>query len=494
MLEKEWTSKGWQRTATRTTRQEWAKRSPLAWVLEYQPMISLPGVGQIPLEPYYAQQAFLHDQSTNRALDKMRQGGFTTILSAAEAVFKMLHRPNPAIACLSKNEDDAKGFIDKFTLAYESVKDKEPDWQPLYAKTKFARNKNGIIRALNASKGSGRSISATDVYFDEMPHATFSDEIYTASYPTISRTKGRFTLFSTPLVRGDLFHQICSSPKDFGYSYHQYEWWFVPDYNPYYKQFIKAFLAKDTKASNTWIAKARRGEWYQRTYAAMGEMKFMREYECSFDAGSDQAFSLRQLNNVFYRNYLTEMADEYGDTWRDVKITSEQIDQGEAVSFMDFGRKRDPTIIVTLLMVDNRWRLVEYRRITPMSFVWEFVIGAFRESVARYGSDAYHDGTGSGDAVTIEVSDISTAIVINDNGLSKVKSNAIANTQRAMDNKAVVLPKLPQLQKEFEQYRYNDKKIVQDSVIAVIFALYKAYDPGDSFIGVDTNFSFVGQE
>ena len=62
-----------------------------------------------------------------------------------------------------------------------------------------------------------------------------------------------------------------------------------------------------------------------------------------------------------------------------------------------------------------------------------------------------------------------------------------------MDNKAMVLPRLPQLHKEFEQYRYADKKLVQDSVMAVIFGLYKAYDPGDSFVGVDNNFSFVGQ-
>lgn len=471
----------------------WATRSPLAWVLEYEPYILVPGRGELPFRPYYAQQAIIADQTGNRALNKMRQGGFTTVFSAAEAPFKMLHTSNPSLACISKSENDAKGFIEKFALAYESVKDKDPDWKPLIPLTKVARNGNGVMKVLAAGKGSGRSISSTDVYFDEMPHATYSDDIYTSSYPTITRTGGRFTLFSTPNGRGNKFHQICSNPRDNGYSYHQYEWWFVPDYNPAYDRFIKAFFVKDAREQKAAIAEAKTGRWYKQTFSAMGEMAFAQEYECSFDASADQVFSVRQLNNMFYRNWLTEMDDEYGDTWRDLSVTEEMIKSHDFVTFMDFGRKRDATVIVTFGLIADKWKLVEYRRITPMGFIWEQVIGAFRQSVARFGSDAYHDGSGSGDAVTIECSDFSTAVMITDNGLSKIKSNAIANMQRASDNKAVALPRIPQIVKEFEQYRYNDKKLVQDVVMAVVCAIYKAYDPSDTFVGVDTNFSFVGQ-
>lgn len=490
MLEKEWTPESWRKQGTRTTRQHWATLSPLAWVLEYEPLILLPGVGEIPFHPYYAQQAFLNDQSTNRALNKMRQGGFSTVLSAAESVWKMLYRNNPSIACLSKNEADAVGFLDKFKLAYESIKDKDPNYRKLDAKTKVARNGNGVIKVLSAGKGSGRSISATDVYFDEMPHAQYSDEIYTSSYPTISKTKGRFTLFSTPKGKGNKFSEICTNPSEFGYSYHEYPWYFVPDYNPAYPEFIAAYLAGDQKGVKDAIAKAKLGKWYRATFAALGEMAFAQEYECNFDASADMVFSSRQLANVFRKNYLTEMDDEYGDVWRDLEHP--RTCEGDHTTFMDFGRKRDPTVIVTLCDRSDVLRLIEFTRITPMSFLWDFVTRSFRETQERYQSDCYHDGTGNGDAVTIECSDFSTAIMINDNGLSKIKSNAIANTQRACDNKAVVLPNLPVIHREFEQYRYNDKKLVQDCVMAIVFCLYKAYDPSDSYTGVDTSYSYTG--
>lgn len=473
-----------------------ASKSPLAWVLEYEPYILVPGRGEIPFHPYYAQQAFLNDMSTRRILNKMRQGGFSTILAAAEAPWKMLYRNTPSIACLSKNEDDAVGFLDKFKLAYDSVKDKDPNWKKIDPKTKVARvygedkEMAGVIKVLSAGKGSGRSISATDVYFDEMPHAQYSDEIYTSSYPTITRIGGRITLFSTPNGKGNKFHEVCTNPQDAGYSYHQYEWWFVPDYNPAYKSFLDAYLRKDKRGMEQAIKDGRKGRWYRETLAAMGDMAFAQEYECNFDASDQQVFSTRQLNGAFRANYLSECEDEYGEVWRETSHDDHNC-AGEHVTFMDYGRKRDPTIIVTLCDVSEIWRLIEFKRITPLYFVWNMVMGSFLETTQRYNSDAYHDGTGNGDAVTIEC-EWSTPIIISDSFQSKVKSNAIANTQRAMDNKAVVLPKLRAIYREFEQYRYNDKKLTQDIVMAVVFALYKAYDPSDSFTGVDTSFSLVG--
>ena len=461
-------------------------------MLEYQPLILLPSVGQIPFEPYWAQQNLLNDQNQLRALNKMRQGGFSTVLSAAEAAWKMLHLPSPSIACLSKNEDDAKGFLEKFSLAYNSVADKDPDWIPLIQqKTKMARNANGTIKVLSASRGSGRSISATDVYFDEMPHAQYADAIYQSSYPTISRTGGRFTVFSTPLGKGNKFHDICNNHKDMGYTYHQYEWWFVPEYNPVYKEFIKAYLAGDTLQVKHFIREARRGKWYRETYAAMGELAFLQEYECNFDAAADQVFNQRQLNNVFVPNYLIEDEDGYGDLWT-MPLTDEQMKETDFVSFMDYGRKRDPTVIVVLGFIDAKWKLVYYNRITPMIFEWELVMAAYRGVISLYDSDAYHDGTGSGDAVTLELQDVSSAVIFTDGFASKMKSNAIENVKRACDNSAMVLPKIKQILREFEQYRYSDKKLSQDIVMAITGAMLKAYDPNDAFVGIDSNYSYVG--
>lgn len=482
----------WIHSATKTQRQKWAEISPLAWVLEYQPTILLPNTGEIPFEPYWAQQNMLHDQDRQRILNKMRQGGFSTVFAVAESCWKMIYKPSPSIACISKNEEDAIGFLDKFRLAYNSVKDKDPNWLPLTKdKTKSAENSNGKIKVLPASKGSGRSISATDVYFDEMPHSQYAEQIYQSSYPTISRTGGRFTLFSTPLGKGNKFHEICKNAKDMGYNYHQYEWWFVPEYNPFYKQFMEAFFAKDKKMQEHWIREARKGAWYRTTFSAMGELAFMQEYECNFDANADEVFNTRQLNNVFVKNYLHEVEDGYGDEW-EMDLSPELLKTTDFVSFMDYGRKRDPTVIVVFGFIEAKWQLVYYNRITPAVFEWDLVMQKYRDNIEDYQSEAFHDGTGSGDAVTLELQDVSTPVLFTDGLNSRMKSNAIENVKRAMDNKVMVLPKLPQLQKEFEQYRYSDKKLQQDTVMAVVGAMLKAYDPNDSFVGIDKDFSLVG--
>lgn len=491
-LKMEWTRKEWEKVGTKAKRVHLATLSPLAWVLEYRPLINLPGVGDIEFEPYWAQQNFLNDTTPNRILNKMRQGGFSTVESAAEVPWKTIYRPSPSIITLSKNGDDAIGFHDKFKLAYHSVKDKDPNWKTVKSLTKSSIGDGFSFKVLNASKGSGRSFSATDVYFDEMPHAQYSDQIYTSAYPTITRTGGRFTLFSSPLGKGNKFYDICANHRDNGYSYHKYEWWFVPAYNPVYREFIQAFLAGNEKEAAKYIKIARQGDWYRNTVAALGELAFAQEYECNFDAASDAVFSQKQLDGCFRKNYLSLADEEYGEVWR-LDLEADAIKQTDFVTAADYGRKRDATIILTFGYLDDRWKLVEYKRITPLDFEFREVISSLRETIERYRSDAYHDGTGNGDVFTVEMEGESTPLMFNSGTASKLKNNAIDNVKRAMDNKAIILPDIPRIKREFEQYMYNDKKLVQDIVMTTLMAIYKAYDPQDSFVGFDQSYSYAGQ-
>ena len=490
----EWNRKEWEKVGTKNHRQYLATLSPLAWVLEYRPLSHLPGVGDIEFEPYWAQQNFLNDQSPNRILNKMRQGGFSTVESAAEVPWKAIYRNSPSIITLSKNGDDAIGFHDKFKLAYHSVSDKDPNYKTVKSLTKTSTGENLSFKVLNAGKGSGRSFSATDVYFDEMPHAQYSDEIYTSSYPTITRTGGRFTLFSSPLGKGNKFYEICTNHNQNGYSYHQYEWWFVPAYNPVYKEFITAYLAGDQKEVDKLIKIARQGDWYKNTVAALGELAFAQEFECNFDAASDAVFSQRQLDNVFRKNYLKMDAEDYGTVYR-MELDQDLIESMDFVTAADYGRKRDPTIIGTFgyFEEEGRWRLVEVKRITPLEFEFREVVASFRRTIAHYQSDAYHDGTGNGDVFTVELEGESSPISFASGNTSKLKNNAIDNLKRCMDNKAMILPDIPFIKKEFEQYMYNDKKLVQDTVMMVLMAILKAYDPQEAFVGFDQSYSFTGQ-
>lgn len=469
-------------------RRELAKTDRLIWALEYEPLIRLPNTGDIPFKPYYAQQVALKDQSRWRVFNKMRQGGFTTSFAVVEAVQDMLYVQNPEIIVLSKSQDEAINFLDKFYLAYNSIRDKEPNWSPLTKQnTKDAANqRGGKIRVLTSSKQSGRSFSGTSIYFDEMAHTQYAKQIYEASYPTISRTGGRITAFSTPDAKSGKFYDICDNYADMGYSYHEFAWWHVPFYNPYYKEWLEAYLKGDKKQARYWIEQAKTGDWYKQTYAAMGELAFMREYECSFDAGEDTVFTSRMLSNIFVKNYLEQQYEEYGEVWR-----CEADLKHDFVTYTDYGRKRDPLVSVTFDISEYPAKIVEYKRIRPSVFDFQLVKESLVETIERYDSDAYHDGTGNGDVLTAFLEGRSSPVVVGENGISRQKTNMIEKLKLACDTKAIMIPKIAQFEKEFKAYRYNDKKIVQDCVMAIGGAVDKFFEPANDVPTVDPHFSYM---
>ena len=52
-------------------------------------------------------------------------------------------------------------------------------------------------------------------------------------------------------------------------------------------------------------------------------------------------------------------------------------------------------------------------------------------------------------------------------------------------------PKIAQIYKEFKSYAYNDKKIVQDCVMAVGGCVDKFFEPSEDMPTVDSNFSYM---
>jgi len=63
----------------------------------------------------------------------------------------------------------------------------------------------------------------------------------------------------------------------------------------------------------------------------------------------------------------------------------------------DWARKKDWTVIITFRLDTDPARLVAFERMGRLP--WPQMIARFDERVARYGGDAYHDGTGLGDVV-----------------------------------------------------------------------------------------------
>lgn len=426
-------------------------------------------------------------------MNKTRQSGYTTTAGAGEIPWAMIYGKAETIVVLSKSENEALGLMEKFKLAYHSVKDRDPNWSPIVKETvsRVILENGNTFRVLSSSKAAGRSFTGTHLYMDEAAFIMYAREIFEGSFPVINRSMGRYTIFSTP-ESGTKFEELCTNHEDNGFSFHQYEWWFVPEYNPYYEEFMKAWLTGTKAEADKWIDKARTGTWYRTTWAAIGEQSFMKEYECNFDAGSDKVFTTRQLNAAFKKNYLTRDYEAYGETY---KLDDLFTGYSDHVVFIDYGRKRDPTVIGVFAIENSSdcWKLIAYQRIRPSIFVWSQVIETIMDWFNLLKEpDMYHDGTGSGDALTLELAGYSNPIMISDTVNSRIKTNAIVNMTRAFDNEAIILPKIEQLYNEFKAYKWKDTGIVQDSVMVVMMMLMKCYTPDDSYVGVDTNFSFVG--
>lgn len=451
------------------------------------------GKGDFTFEPYWSQQNWLLDTSQLRLMNKTRQSGYTTCAGAAEIPMEMIYAKNATIIVLSKSEKEAINIMEKFKLAYMSVKDKEPNWsKPIKWNTGLVTLENGNkLQVLTSSKSGSRSFTGTHIYMDEAAFIMYMKQIFEGSFPAINRSGGRFTVFSTP-ESGTKFEEMCENHEDIGFSFHQYEWWFVPEYNPYYVEFLKDYLEKGLTEARVWIDKARTGNWYRKTLAALGELSFMKEYECNFSAGSGRVFTGRQLRNVFVKNYLTFDEEGYGDIF---KLADMFIGYSDHIVFIDYGRKRDPTVIMVFATehTSGKWKVVYYQRIRPSIFEWSKVIAEIMRVYYLFNApDMYHDGTGSGDALTMELAGYSNAIMISDAVNSRIKTNAIVNMTRAFDNEAIILPKIEQLYNEMKKYKWKDTGLVQDCVMVVMMMLMKCYIPEDAFVGVDTNFSFVG--
>src|SRR5687768_8763514 len=108
-MSKYWNRALWLEAGTKAQREQWAKEMPLAWALEFQPTILLPGKGQIPFDPWPFQQDFMNCRDQLRVINKPRQCGISTT-AAVEAAWEFDNVPGAQIVIISKDQDAAINF------------------------------------------------------------------------------------------------------------------------------------------------------------------------------------------------------------------------------------------------------------------------------------------------------------------------------------------------------------------------------------------------
>lgn len=465
-------------------RQQWAREMPLAWILEYQPTILLPGKGQIPLEPWPFQQKFLNCRDQYRAVNKPRQCGISTT-AAADAAWEFDNLPGAQIVIISKDKDAAVNFHKYIYNILYSVRKNNPD-APKLIKVNERETTNSIgsrVVSLAASKESGRSFSATHLFFDEMAFAPYADDIWQAANATLSQTNGRVTVISTPKGRANLFYRIFETPGNMGFTCFNFAWWDVPTYNPFYEEYV---LAPDKNSRKQVIEKAKTGKWYMSQRPRYTDLQWRQEFEGAFDANQGSVFSERQLEKVFQRNYLTETEDPQGilDQW----YTSVKQPNHSYACGIDLGRKNDPTVCITYDYTNLPARMVDFKYIEAGRAEWDMIEKILVEHLEFWQPDATHDGTGVGDAISESMYGLSEAFMFT----KSQKQNIVERMQHAFDFRAVTCPKIPILFREHQRYLWDDTHITQDTVMANALAISLFHEVEDVFVGVMENVNYVG--
>lgn len=480
-----WTREKWlAKEPSEAKRRQWARELPLAWVLEYQPTILLPGKGQVPFEPWPFQQDFMSCRDRFRAINKPRQCGISTT-AAAEAAWEFDNVPGAQIVVISKDKDAAVNFHKYIYNVLYSVRHNNPK-APKLEKTNERETTNSIgsrIVSLAASKESGRSFSATHLYFDELAFVVYAEEIWQAASATLAQTNGRVTAISTPKGRANLFYRIFEQQDHMGFTVFSYAWWDVPTYNPYYDEYIAAESAIE-KAQ--WIEKAKTGAWYRGERPKYTDLAWRQEFEGAFDANIGSVFSTRQLEKAFHRNFLDRTDDPQGvfDIW----YTTEKTKTGLYATGIDLGRKNDPCVIITYDYSTRPAIMVDFKYIEAGRADWEMIEKAVVDHLDYWKPEALHDGTGVGDSLTDALYGLSEPYFFTKTG----KQNIIERMQHAFDFRTVRIPKIPILFREHQRYIWEDKDIIQDTVMANALAISIFHETEDVFTGF-TALEFVEQ-
>ena len=468
-----------------------ANNSPLAYVFEYQPRIRQPGKGWTNFAEIitYAQQSLLYNFDQQfRVVEKSRQSGFTTDF-AIEVLWKFRTKPLAQIVIISKNEKDAIRFKDKFLEAYDDVVDRDDKMPKLIKRTQshIVSEDGREVYVLTSSKGAGRGFTPTDIYLDELAWQTYARDIYDGLLPGIETTDGTMTVFSTPNGRGNLYEEIATNAEDMDYAHFAFPWWFFPPANPHYREMLTAYLNGDRY--ERFITMARKGEWYiQKMKRYRGRMgAFLQEYECDFGAGGKNVFSQMALNKCFVKNYLAECNDS---DYAEIFFRDEYTEGRDYIMATDLGRKNDPTIIGVFDVTDARARLVEFKVIEGVMIGWGDILNEMQATWLYWEKpEAYHDGTGNGDAVTslIESGDYeieSEPVILTGNSQGTgTKYQLIETAKACLEGGGVILPRIKRLYNEFKSYRWDDKKLIQDSVVMVAIATKVFFNEGNEFVG-----------
>ena len=386
--------------------------SPLTWA-EQNATIVLPTEGRKPFHPYVYQAAILDDPSPRRVILKARQTGISNVV-AIEALHKAITRADSAELFVSRNQDAARVLIRYCQVAINGLMN--PPQLVNENQSELVFDNGSRIVSLPATPSTGRGIAATDVYLDEFAFTAYDELIYESILGTIA-TGGRLTVLSTANGRANLFFRIWSGLEGGDWSRHRIHWSDCPRYDE---------------------------AWAIRTKGEMTRQSFAQEYDLDFLTSGDAVFDPDDLAKC-------------ADGWNIDPVGCEQI-----ITAWDIGRRRDPTVGITIGRRSGIWHLLAYVRVLEP---YPAVQARIEKRQREFGGETYVESNGPGDPVienlNIQVHPFLTT--------ARSKVQAIQALQLLIQQ-GRFKHDVEQLSRELSLYQWNDKDLIQDSVMSAAIA------------------------
>lgn len=391
----------------------------MLWALENATIV-LPTEGRQRIRPYKYQAKLWTDRSPRRLILKARQTGLSNAI-AIEALHLAITRPDSTILFVSRNQDLARNLITYCLHAMYGLRnlpelDKENQSELAFA------NGSRII-SLPANPSTGRGIAATRVYLDEFAFCAYDALIYESIIGTIS-TGGSMTILSTPNGRNNMFFRLWAGLEGGAWSKHQVHWSDCPRYDE---------------------------AWAERTRASMTRQSFAQEYDLDFIASGDAVFDAEDLAKC-------------KDGWNGDPDTCEEL-----ITAWDIGRRQDHTVGGTIGRRGDIWHLVGFDRfLAPYP-----VIQSRIEDRKRRMGRTWVESNGVGDPVIENLTESVEPFVTT----ARTKVQAIQALQLLIQQGRFKHNE-EQLDRELSLYSWDDKTLVQDSVMMAAIAAYQAIENG----------------
>jgi hypothetical protein len=234
--------------------------------------IQHPTDGVVPFEPFPFQYRLFDSFAQNRFTIALtaRQMGKTTV-AAAFLLWKAMFVPNFKILIVANTYKQALEIMDRVRFAYENLPDFIRCGATEYNKGTVTFDNGSQITSRATGPNSTRGLSISMLYCDEFAFVSprIADDFWTSARPVLA-TGGGCVITSTPKNDEDKFAQIWRQALDI------YDDNGNPNDTGLGKNGFKAVKI-------TWDEHPLRDEeWAKKERAAIGEQKFLQEYNCEF--------------------------------------------------------------------------------------------------------------------------------------------------------------------------------------------------------------------